>query len=594
METRSQVYLKRQDDYINDLEKKGKKSLSLIDPKAFVKSMRKSGYKSTATAIDDLIDNSIEALASRIDIIYTVDSIKGKKVINNIAVIDNGLGMSPKMIEAAVLWGGTDRHDSRDGLGRFGFGLPSAAISMTNNYEVFSKRKDGTLHSVDVNLEKIIDTELKNEDITKYLVASKKELPEFISDFLMQEALIFEQGTIVLIKNPDSLSTGLRTEQSFFRNMMEHLGVIYRAFLRDREIFVNRKLVQAMDPLFLTSGARYYDIGNNIFAEKTGDQEIIVTNDDGKEGKLRMRFARLPFADGPSEDEKARYKILKNYAHNYLIVCRAGRQIDVATSTHFPRGRNYTAPIIYDRNWAIELDFDPILDEDFGITVNKQQVSISEKIWEILSQNDINTIMAEFKKWSDNWHRDEKHNREKKEGVKLSEEIAKEAEEEGLVQKASDITPEKETQARKKIEKDAADVSDKTGTSVEETINKIEEKVKQQPFVVEFEARDGAPFYWVEQYGPQIRLFINTRHRFFSDFYLRLKNQRAKIVIELLLIVLGSCEIQSTGKKELFYQSERNEWSIRLNNYLALLNEKDNINDAEEAEEEAQLENNNK
>lgn len=585
METRSKVYLKRQDDYINDLEKSGKKSFSLIDPKAFVKSMRKSGYKSTATAIDDLIDNSIEALASRIDIVYSFENKKGKKILTNIAVIDNGLGMAPRMIEAAVLWGGTDRHNSRDGLGRFGFGLPSAAISMTNNYEVFSKRKNGTLQSVDVNIDRIVDTELKNEDITKNLLATEKNLPEFLNNYLDKEVLRFEQGTVVLIKNPDSLSTGFRIEQSFFKNMMEHLGVIYRSYLKNCEIFIDGKPVQATDPLFLTSGARYYDIGNNVFAEKTGEKEIVVGNEEGKEGKIRLRFAKLPFPQGTSDEEKARYKILKNYTHNYLIICRAGRQIDEVTSTHFYKGRNWTAPQTYSRNWAIELDFDPELDEEFGITVNKQQANISERMWDILGQNDINTIIGQFKKWTDEWHRDEKLKRGKKDGMKISEDVAREAEEEGLIKKTSDIIPEKEDDAKRKIETDAKTISDKTGSPIDETVKKIEEKVKQQPFVIEFEAREGAPFYWAEQYGPQIKLFINTRHRFFSDFYLQLKNERAKAVIELLLIVLGSCEIQASGKKELFYQSERNEWSLRLNNYLALLDEKDNISDAEESED---------
>jgi hypothetical protein len=589
METKSQAYLKRQDEYVESLNKKGKKPFSLIDPRAFVKSMRKSGYKSTATAIDDLLDNSIEALASRIDIIYTVELINTKKIISNIAVIDNGLGMSPKMIEAAVLWGGTDRHNNRDGFGRFGFGLPSAAISMTNNYEVFSKRKEGKLHSVDVNIENIINLELKNEDITKSLTAVEKEFPDFIKQYLAEEELEFDQGSIILIKKPDSLTTGYWTEQSFYRNMMEHIGIVYRNYLRDCEIYLNRKLVLATDPLFLSSGARFYDIKNNIFAEKTGEQEIIVSNENGKEGKIRLRFAKIPFADGPGEDEKSRYKILKNYTHNYLIVCRGGRHIDVATSTHFTKGTNYSAPQTYDRNWAIELDFEPILDEEFGITVNKQQVNISEKIWDILTQNNINTIISQLKTWSNNWHHDGKLKRQKKDGLKISEDIAREAEEEGIIKKASELSPEKEEQAKKKLIEDAKEISDKTDTPVEEAVKKIEDKVKKQPFIVEFEAREGAPFYWVEQYGPQIKLFMNTRHRFFSDFYLTLDNERIKTVVELILIVLGTCEIQSTGKKELFYQSERNEWSIRLNSYLALLNDKDNIGDAEDAEPEELL-----
>jgi hypothetical protein len=73
--------------------------------------MRDSGYKSTATAIDEFIDNSIQAAATRIDIIYELDG----GTIRNIAVIDDGHGMEPDMIRAAVVWGGTHRHNDRRG-----------------------------------------------------------------------------------------------------------------------------------------------------------------------------------------------------------------------------------------------------------------------------------------------------------------------------------------------------------------------------------------------------------------------------------------------------------------------------------------------
>jgi hypothetical protein len=581
-----QNYIKRQDEYVESLEKGGMKGFTLIDPKAFVKSMRNSGYKSTATAIDEFIDNSIEAFSKRIDVIYEIKELRGKKLVRNIAIIDNGLGMSPKMIKAAVLWGGTDRYDSRNGMGRFGFGLPSAAISLTNNYEVFSARKNEKLFSVEVDLNVIVDKELKNEDIINYLEPVEKELPSFVKDHIEKESLVLNQGTIVLIKNPDSLSTGFISEQSFHKNLMEHIGVIYRGLLKDCEIYIQGNQVLPTDPLFLMPGGRYYDIGNNVFAEKQGEDEFTVKTDNNKLGEIKIRYSWLPFPDGTSEEEKARYKILKKYCHSYLIVCRAGRQIDLVTSTHFSAGRNYAAPIIYDRNWAIEIDFDPILDEEFGITVNKQYANISEKLWNILGQRSVGENIKKLKALSTNWHRDEKLKRQKADGIKLSEDIAREADEEGLIPKASDLEPEKEDKARKKLELEAKELSDKTGQNKNQIIQQLEDKAKKHPYLIDFEAREGAPFFWSEQFGPQIKIFINTRHRFYSDFYSRLGDDRTKTVIELILVVLGSCEIKSSGKKELFYQSERNEWSVRLNNYLAILNEKDVIEEAEEAEEE--------
>jgi hypothetical protein len=61
---------------------------------------------------------------------------------------------------------------------------------------------------------------------------------------------------------------------------------------------------------------------------------------------------------------------------------------------------------IYDRNWAVELDFDPELDEEFGITVNKQQASLSERAWQALMDNALpsiikNDLRKSFKKAKD-------------------------------------------------------------------------------------------------------------------------------------------------------------------------------------------------
>ena len=48
--------------------------------------------------------------------------------------------MEPDMIRAAVLWGGTHRPNDRRGFGRYGFGLPSAAVSVTRRYHVIQNR----------------------------------------------------------------------------------------------------------------------------------------------------------------------------------------------------------------------------------------------------------------------------------------------------------------------------------------------------------------------------------------------------------------------------------------------------------------------
>src|SRR5262245_18173277 len=96
---------------------------------AFVRSMRRSGYRPSAKALDELIDNSYESGAANVHVVFGYEGTKSEKKPEQLAVIHDGIGMPPDIIRLAAVWGGTDRENSRTGIGRFGFGLPSACIS---------------------------------------------------------------------------------------------------------------------------------------------------------------------------------------------------------------------------------------------------------------------------------------------------------------------------------------------------------------------------------------------------------------------------------------------------------------------------------
>src|SRR5436190_21556369 len=64
--------LEAQHVYVEKLRKSGERGFQLIATSAFVEGMRDSGYRSTATAIDEFVDNAIQAQATRLDIAYEV------------------------------------------------------------------------------------------------------------------------------------------------------------------------------------------------------------------------------------------------------------------------------------------------------------------------------------------------------------------------------------------------------------------------------------------------------------------------------------------------------------------------------------------
>lgn len=118
-----------------------------------IESMRSLGY-SFQSAIADLIDNSISAGATRIDI--RLLPTENPYLI----ILDNGCGMNSSEIEEAMRYGSKNPLDERkkDDLGRFGLGLKSASLSQCRKLTVVSK-KDNTMSSYSWDLDYIAQQE---------------------------------------------------------------------------------------------------------------------------------------------------------------------------------------------------------------------------------------------------------------------------------------------------------------------------------------------------------------------------------------------------------------------------------------------------
>ncbi|WP_288443155.1 ATP-binding protein [uncultured Serratia sp.] len=83
---------------------------------------RSFGNYDLAAALADLIDNSIKAKATRVDINFELKKT-GKEVV--VRIRDNGLGMTLDALRVAMRPASTNPEDERepDDLGRFGWGL---------------------------------------------------------------------------------------------------------------------------------------------------------------------------------------------------------------------------------------------------------------------------------------------------------------------------------------------------------------------------------------------------------------------------------------------------------------------------------------
>ena len=245
----------------------------------------------------------------------------------------------------------------------------------------------------------------------------------------------------------------------------------------------------------------------------------------------------------------------------YFIVTRNGRQIDLVRRAEFKKEAYNKMLQTCDRNWAVELDFDPVLDEDFGITVNKQQVTISERMWDILQEQGVGAMVKGLWDQINKWLADAKAKKQQaEEASRLSETVM--AESEKLFRKPATPSPEKQDRADEKLKQQAEKIAEETGEPKENVERRYKQQTDRDRFKLLTEANEGAPFYRPEQFGSQIRVYLNTRHRFYSDIYAGpSSNPKVRAAIEILMFVLGGCELDATGELELFYQAERNEWS---------------------------------
>ncbi len=541
---------------------------NLVVADAFVRSIRSLGYKSTATALFEDIDNSIEAGAENIHVIFGYNG-KSEAKPDQIFVIDDGHGMPAEMLPYAISWGGTHREapdpKNRHGMGRFGFGLPSSSVSQGRRFTVFSKTEDGDWNEVTLDLDEIVSSQGASP-LEQVLTPEPKpaKLPARVSEYIKNKfdspakgKQGLNHGTVIMLDKLDNLNwsttAGLQT------NLPQQFGVVYRNFLQKVNIAVNGIRVEPLDPLFVTPGYRFYDLDD----DRAIPMEPIEFEVKGKEsrdalGKIYVRMARLPYTfprerkDAPRLGKaNARSAIMAD--NNGYIFVREGRQIDVVTKNPWFGIQNN------DRFWKVEINFPASLDEEFSVTTNKQQIVPSEKIWSLLDQAGVQRAVQQMKK---DWEEDKgKHEtKSEKEGEKRPSEII--MEEAGP---SKPHTPEREQQATKRLEREAEKQSHDTGKPLEKAKEDLEAQFLRNPYKVYQEHQPGGPFFRIEQLGGQVALFLNTAHRFFTEIYAGPESTpRLHAALELLLFVIGECKLDSTPERQDIYDEEIYRWSVLL------------------------------
>lgn len=213
-----------------------------------VESTRSVGY-SFESALADVIDNSVSAMASRIDIHFaSVDP-------QFLCVVDNGWGMTANELEDAMRYGSKSCREkrSKDDLGRFGLGLKMASMSQCRKVTVVTK-KDEVLSAACWDLDYIL-----NQSNWSLKVFSNEEIQCIRGSEYLDYV---PNGTVVVWENFDLILQRSSNPAKAFDEKIDlarkHLSLVFHRYLsgeyqgRKLTISFNGETVTGVDP-FLTS-----------------------------------------------------------------------------------------------------------------------------------------------------------------------------------------------------------------------------------------------------------------------------------------------------------------------------------------------------
>jgi len=365
--------------------------MQIIPASLAIKAMRDSGYRDSAHALAELIDNSIQAGASDVEVLCLdkteVVNQRTRNRVERIAVVDNGCGMDAQTLRIALQFGNGTRLNPEDqtGIGKFGMGLPNSSISQCQKVEVWSWQNEEILYSyLDVN-------EIMSGTVSQLPEPIPAELPTDIVDKLTSK--IGLSGTLVLWSLLDRLRW--KGSKTLLQNSALLIGRMYRYFIHDESAKIRLaayskgvtggwsldydEYAKPNDPMYLMKNTSCPELpapftGSSMFEEFGDDFHLKVSlPDDPKGHDVKIRFSIVK--------QEIRKKLNENFTNAGsspagqhakrnigISLVRAGRELELSQA-------HVIGYDTIERWWGIEVSFPPALDEIFGVTNNKQSAT---------------------------------------------------------------------------------------------------------------------------------------------------------------------------------------------------------------------------
>ncbi len=359
-----------------------KEPVGLIRVDRLYESLRYNEY-SPENGMGEIVDNSVEAGATKIDVMITRMKQQGKgrakTRIHEIAIIDNGYGMDYETIGKCLALGESIRPQNRGklGIGRFGVGMTLGSISLARRVEVYSRANANSEF-----LFTFIDLELIGNKEQAYIPAPTKKAPKAEYADLLKDC----SGTIVILSTCDRI-------ESDMEGLANYLGRTYRKFIEKGLIInISTKMIDdnafriervyLHDPLYL-AGPTKFDIENRTAGKqmdpKAKDWGIIripkeISNKPGEMADVIIRLSLLPeewrMTEGSGGSPEAKKRRI--HENEGLSILRADREVLYGHVPYITGTKGAAKALDIDRFWGCEISFPPELDDYFQVRYIKR------------------------------------------------------------------------------------------------------------------------------------------------------------------------------------------------------------------------------
>ena len=356
------------------------KSYNIYHGERYIESLRSGGYRDTSYAVSELVDNAIDAGAKHVEIICKekINYVTNRYSLEQIAVLDDGCGMSRQELRSSFLFGDGTRGKRSKDIGKYGMGLPNSSLSQCKRAEVYSWQKSGApIYSyIDVDVIKGGNKIIPNPKTAK-IPNPWKDTAKYFSG---------KSGTLVVWSKLDRCSW--TTSKKIMQHSQFLIGRIYRRFLYKKDITINMTTLRVTDddrietheteqmlpndPMYLMAPSSTPGKWSKqaMFKKDTKHKELYHIEYTGQKHVITVRYSiekdELRNVKNV-EGDQGRTEHGKHARKNLGIsIMRSDREIILDTNLiagSDPR----------ERWWGVEMDIPPALDLVVGLTNNKQQ-----------------------------------------------------------------------------------------------------------------------------------------------------------------------------------------------------------------------------